>query len=371
MAHESIKSDDSKSEQFRIVPLTDSGDWLRTRSTEQATLEQQFKEELMTGNICVIGAGIIGLSSAVAIQENVPDVKVTIVTSDFSPNLTSDIAAGLIEPYLSGIDEESVNRWTRETIKHIRKYMKDYPNGGAQEMSGYRFSQNPDTPSWISLMDNVHVLSPEEVEQKHPLPQKSGLFYTTLYLQPTKYLQFLHKKFLSNGGVFVKKRIERFEELGSDYACIVNCAGLAAKKLVDDHLLHPIRGQIIRVRCPAVKHFFIDDQSYVLLNDDCIILGGTADADEWNTAVDGTTAKRIMEYNKRNVPALETCEVISHHVGLRPGRRNVRLELEQRQVPVVHNYGHGGSGVTLFWGCALDVAKIVKRVLRGTEMSKM
>ncbi|RCN36919.1 hypothetical protein ANCCAN_17205 [Ancylostoma caninum] len=98
--------------------------------------------------------------------------QVVIVAAEFSPNLTSDIAAGLIEPYLCGKDEQSITRWCRQTMEHIRQYMKEVPNGGAQEMSGYRFSQDPNIPSWISLMGNVHILSPQEIKQKHPYPQK-------------------------------------------------------------------------------------------------------------------------------------------------------------------------------------------------------
>jgi len=30
---------------------------------------------------------------------------------------------------------------------------------------------------------------------------------------------------------------------------------------------------------------------------------------------------------------------------------------------VVHNYGHGGSGVTMCWGCAHDVVDILKDIL--------
>ncbi|KAK6060308.1 hypothetical protein COOONC_02036 [Cooperia oncophora] len=97
--------------------------------------------------------------------------KVVVIAEKFSPDLTSDIAAGLIEPYLSGEDAETINRWCKETMQHIRQYMESEPNGGAQEMSGYRFSQGP-IPSWISLMDNVHVLSEAEIKKRHPLPQK-------------------------------------------------------------------------------------------------------------------------------------------------------------------------------------------------------
>lgn len=66
-------------------------------------------------------------------------------------------------------------------------------------------------------------------------------------------------------------------------------------------------------------------------------------------------------------------------VGLRPGRASVRLELEQvelqeaaqqaqrRRLPVVHNYGHGGAGLTLAWGCAGDAAALVQQALLGEQ----
>ena len=52
-------------------------------------------------------------------------------------------------------------------------------------------------------------------------------------------------------------------------------------------------------------------------------------------------------------------------VGLRPGRKEVRLELEMAgpSCPIVHNYGHGGGGFTVAWGCANEVARIVQDYL--------
>ena len=64
-------------------------------------------------------------------------------------------------------------------------------------------------------------------------------------------------------------------------------------------------------------------------------------------------------------------------VGLRPGRPSALLELEQvalkqqrpggssgkSSLPVVHNYGHGGAGLTLAWGCAADAVQLVQQAL--------
>jgi D-amino-acid oxidase len=54
-------------------------------------------------------------------------------------------------------------------------------------------------------------------------------------------------------------------------------------------------------------------------------------------------------------------EIVSVACGLRPVRSTVRLEREELGGGrvVIHNYGHGGAGVTLSWGCAAEVATLL------------
>ena len=54
-------------------------------------------------------------------------------------------------------------------------------------------------------------------------------------------------------------------------------------------------------------------------------------------------------------------EVVAERVGLRPYRPTVRLEAESLPGGRVlwHNYGHGGGGVSLSWGCARDLTDAV------------
>jgi len=42
-----------------------------------------------------------------------------------------------------------------------------------------------------------------------------------------------------------------------------------------------------------------------------------------------------------------------------------------KQLPIVHNYGHAGAGITLHWGCAADVVALVKQHVAQRQASKL
>jgi len=152
---------------------------------------------------------------------------------------------------------------------------------------------------------------------------------------------------------------------------IVNCTGVGAKELVGDTEVYPIRGQVVKVKAPWVRHFLnsVDESSerlvYILPRSDCVILGGTAEKNQWDTTVDPKVTQTILDGAEKLSPGISKAHIIKQWVGLRPGRTRVRLEVEilplfeaHQSVPVIHNYGHGGSGATLCWGCAKEVVQL-------------
>jgi D-amino-acid oxidase len=83
-------------------------------------------------------------------------------------------------------------------------------------------------------------------------------------------------------------------------------------------------------------------------------------------------ADRILRDCAAVEPRVAGARVLGHRVGLRPFRPRVRLEAEPPGPAraghgpgpaVVHNYGHGGAGITLSWGCAREAAALVTQAL--------
>ena len=52
--------------------------------------------------VIIVGAGIMGMSTAYHLKQSIPEIDVIVYAKDFSPNLTSDGAAGLWEPFIPG-----------------------------------------------------------------------------------------------------------------------------------------------------------------------------------------------------------------------------------------------------------------------------
>lgn len=166
---------------------------------------------------------------------------------------------------------------------------------------------------------------------------------------------------------------------------IVNCAGLGARELTGD-AVYPLRGALVRVRndgkaMPRVTEAHCisyddsqTDHGFVFIvprGENMLVLGGLAEPGEWNLEIGLDNYLPVREMLARCIefmPALKSAEIDPGEpvrVGLRPVRtQNVRLELEAGP-RIVHNYGHGGSGVTFSWGCALETVELIESLTKN------
>ena len=195
--------------------------------------------------------------------------------------------------------------------------------------------------------------------------------FITYLLNCSNYLQWLLSLFVGYGGLVERRRIASLDELHS-YDIIINCTGLGSRELVGDSTLQPARGEIVLVDAPWASHFAInvredsdDGIIYILPRAGSIALGGSMEKGNFSTSVNPASEKRILHGCKKLIPSLSRAKIVNKWAGLRPLGEFVRLEggVNKKGGVVIHCYGHGGQGIVLSWGCAMDIGDIVAQNL--------
>jgi D-amino-acid oxidase len=193
---------------------------------------------------------------------------------------------------------------------------------------------------------------------------KSGFSLRAPLMDTTIYLDYLANRLQNAGGsITANVRLKKLEDVPPEFDLVINCAGIGARELVQDIDLEPHRGQVAIVpRLERLSCAIVCDDAPLMYaiprRNDCVF-GGTNDLSS-ALAADAATTDRIIAECSR-VLNIEKPNVLAKRVGLRPFRKSgVRLERDQLRDgrTVVHNYGHGGSGFTLSWGCAREVFEL-------------
>ncbi len=308
----------------------------------------------MEKNILVIGGGVNGLSTGICLLED--GWKVTIYSSEFSPNTTSDVAAALWYPFLSA-PVEKTNIWGSRTYD-ILKLLVAEKDAGIEMTQTFEYfrSQQPD-PFWISTVDKF-----ERITEDLPSDYVECFSFMSQVIEMPIYMNWLMDRYKLLGGKLEKQTIDDFSKLPAEFLIIVNCTGLSSGELCNDSEVYPVRGQIVRIK-PLLSQMHLDQQvptlAYIVPRSNDMILGGVAQEGKWSLEPTEEDRNFIIDKCSKIIPDLKNAEIIEDIVGLRPGRTEVRLEKELISgKTVIHNYGHGGSGVTLSWGCAEEVVEI-------------
>lgn len=316
-------------------------------------------------HIPVIGAGVSGLSCAIRLLEQ--GFAVTILARDLPPHTTSNIAPAIWYPY-KAYPQTRVLGWAQATLAEYYRLIEQETAGlSLIELIELSDDQPAAPPWWAGAVRHLRPARPDEL----PVGPPAGYVAEIPLIETPLYLPYLLARFEAAGGRLRRHTVTDLADLTAEFPLIVNCAGLGARDLTADETLHPIRGQIIRIAAPAAhRHLNLTSgplaPAYIFPRRDDCILGGSAEAGNWSLAVDPALAGTILEKCTALEPALHQAEILEHVVGLRPGRAEVRLELERLSdhSAVIHNYGHGGAGFTLAWGCAEEVASLARAYLQ-------
>ncbi|XP_053694070.1 D-aspartate oxidase-like [Sabethes cyaneus] len=342
--------------------------------------------------VVVLGAGVNGLCAAVQLAEHYYGVaNVTLISEHVSPDTTGDGSAGLWGPYYCGkTPDHKIVKWSTATHVFFHQLWK---NGlaarvGVSLQPCMRLTTDPQgypEPAWKDIVFGCAKLSATELDRlsyEHGRRYTGGYQFATFTCEPSGLLPYLFNRFVNVGGKFVRAKVDNVESIVQNRKVdlIVNCTGLGSLEMMSDKEVLPIRGQVARVCAPWVFEIILDDSddgNYVIPNTETVILGGTHQMNDFNRNISKDDSKFIFDGCERMLPSLRNATKVREWVGLRPGRSTVRLEVEQykageQTVPIIHNYGHGGCGVTLCWGCGSEVVELCQTlVLTKDTKSKL
>jgi D-amino-acid oxidase len=314
----------------------------------------------MAKSVAIVGAGVSGLTCGVLFAER--GFRTAIFAEQIGQRTTSGAAAALWFPY-DAQPADKVIPWALSTYKVLVDLVKDIRSGVSMiELRQYCRTGEIQIPDWAAPF----VISTEV--EKSLTVFSSGFSLTVPLMDTTIYLDYLAKRFQKAGGSINESvHYEKLEDVDPKFDLVINCAGIGARELVLDLDLEPHRGQVAIVpKIDKMKCAIVCDDDPLMYaiprTNDCVF-GGTNEVSD-NLEADPVTTKAIVS-ECAQVLKMESPRVLRERVGLRPFRKSgVRLESEKLGDgrTVLHNYGHGGSGFTLSWGCAekgFEVANLV------------
>ncbi|GAB2712797.1 FAD-dependent oxidoreductase [Streptomyces bullii] len=307
--------------------------------------------------ILVVGGGVVGLTTAVVLAER--GERVRLWTREPAEETTSAVAGALWWPY--HIEPLALARaWALRSLDVYEESAARPEVTGVRMVEGVLGEADLDgADSWLA--GRVPELRAATAEEYGGV----GILACLPLIDMPAHLAWLRERFVAAGGVVETRTVSRgFPE--ADAPVVVNCTGLGARELVPDPSVRPVRGQLVVVENPGISTWLVSgtaggEMAYFFPQPGRLVLGGTAEDDVWSTEPDPAVAEAIVARCAALRPEIAGARVLAHRVGLRPARDRVRLEAER--LPdgrlLVHNYGHGGAGVTVAWGCAEEAAGLV------------
>ena len=316
----------------------------------------------------VVGAGVIGLTTALRLQQ--AGSRVAVLTAEPPAETTSSVAAAVWYPTRTRF-EPSVLEWATRTHDEFARQAADGVPGVVMRPTRMLLrGAAHDIPWWASALPGLRTLRGGEVRA----PFTGGWAFTVPTVEMSHYLPWLQQTFSAAGCTLIHRRLDALEQAGVRAPRGGNALRPATPALCHRYGVLTGPGQLVPAPHPGLHTSVRDEDNadgytYVHPRSTDVVLGGTFEIGEWDTTPSPATAAAILRRCTDLLPELAGAPVLGHQVGLRPFRDSgVRLEADPRPPgPIrrlVHNYGHGGAGVTLAWGCADAATALVIGAVR-------
>ena len=317
-------------------------------------------------DILVIGCGVSGLTTALCLLD--AGHRVQIWARELPPRTTSNVAAAVWLPY-KAFPPEKVTAWSAQTWQAFQELQASPECGVVMRTVIEVLPERSPDPWWASAVPDFRHADPSDL----PAGYLDGYTCTAPVIDTGVYLAYLVREFQTRGGQIFQRAVRTLDEAFAHAAVVVNCSGLGARELVGDTDMRPAKGQVVRVRPNGFQRVLVDEASsngltYIVPRLHDIVLGGTYEEDNESAEIVPEVTQAILQRCARLEPAFRSIpaeDILSLDCGFRPVRSTVRVEAERLSPErlLLHNYGHGGAGITLSWGCAREVARLLATTL--------
>ncbi|KAL4783733.1 FAD dependent oxidoreductase [Aspergillus varians] len=341
--------------------------------------------------IVVIGAGVIGLSTALYLQQQLaPSQQILLIARDWptttSINYASPWAGAHYRP-VPGTTPQAIREETqaRRAYQHFKSEAK-VPGSGVEWVEGIEHLESPPAEyldknalTNYTHLDGFRQLSGSEL----PDGVKWGVRYNTFAINSPVYCASMLRRFVLNGGQTKEYTLADPQEaffLAPNVRTVVNCSGVGFK----DPKSFIIRGQTCLVRnpCSVTLTRQNSDGSWSF----CIprplsggtIIGGTKQPHNWDPNPSPEIREKLLSAAAKWFPFTAESggefDVVRDIVGRRPAREDgMRIEVERvgEGRSIVHGYGAAGRGYEISWGVAEDVVSLMKENGLVAERAKL
>ena len=319
---------------------------LRTRHTYD-----RFAARASQLGVAVAGGGVVGLSTALLAAE--AGCSVTVYAKSLG-EIASTRAPASFKPQhvvYDGLVHDMLLR-SRSRYDFVLTTYGTERSGVRRHVHWEASDSRQDVPRYLEAMEEVENFEAPEV----PGGFRCGRRYKTFFVDTSVYMPWLREKLHERGVTFHAAQVASVEELAALQADVVfNCTGLGAREICGDTSVYPIKGQLAAVGPhPEMDWSISADGSYIYPRRNDTIVGGTVEHHEEDESTDAKKILEIMNKANRLVPGIDQERILWTSACMRPFRQDgIRLEREPGvDKVIIHNYGHGGAGVTLSWGSA-------------------